>query len=61
MLWDFQGEEQKKLDVLSNDVFIKALVSSGRTVSSLTFFVIVIRLVTDLAVDAIASMKSPQP
>lgn len=28
-----QGEEQKKLDVLSNEVFIKALVSSGRTVS----------------------------
>jgi hypothetical protein len=27
-----QGEEQKKLDVLSNEVFIKALVSSGRTV-----------------------------
>ncbi|XP_024391965.1 fructose-1,6-bisphosphatase, cytosolic [Physcomitrium patens] len=26
-----QGEEQKKLDVLSNDVFINALVSSGRT------------------------------
>ncbi|PIM97382.1 Fructose-1,6-bisphosphatase [Handroanthus impetiginosus] len=26
-----QGEEQKKLDVLSNEVFIKALVSSGRT------------------------------
>ncbi|KAH1230576.1 Fructose-1,6-bisphosphatase, cytosolic [Glycine max] len=26
-----KGEEQKKLDVLSNDVFIKALVSSGRT------------------------------
>ncbi|MBA0555727.1 hypothetical protein Golob_025886, partial [Gossypium lobatum] len=25
------GEEQKKLDVLSNEVFIKALVSSGRT------------------------------
>lgn len=25
-----QGEEQKKLDVLSNDVFINALVSSGR-------------------------------
>ncbi|RDX82126.1 hypothetical protein CR513_37126 [Mucuna pruriens] len=25
------GEEQKKLDVLSNDVFIKALISSGRT------------------------------
>ncbi|KAF7812899.1 fructose-1,6-bisphosphatase, cytosolic [Senna tora] len=25
------GEEQKKLDVLSNDVFIKALKSSGRT------------------------------
>ncbi|VAH19599.1 unnamed protein product [Triticum turgidum subsp. durum] len=29
-----QGEEQKKLDVLSNEVFVKALVSSGRTVSS---------------------------
>ncbi|GMP79800.1 hypothetical protein CsSME_00035177 [Camellia sinensis var. sinensis] len=28
-----QGEEQKKLDVLSNEVFVKALVSSGRTVS----------------------------
>ncbi|KAE8683420.1 Fructose-1,6-bisphosphatase, cytosolic [Hibiscus syriacus] len=27
----FYGEEQKKLDVLSNEVFIKALVSSGRT------------------------------
>ncbi|KAL5195293.1 Fructose-1,6-bisphosphatase, cytosolic [Glycine soja] len=26
-----KGEEQKKLDVLSNDVFIKALISSGRT------------------------------
>ncbi|KAJ4822909.1 Fructose-1,6-bisphosphatase, cytosolic [Turnera subulata] len=26
-----KGEEQKKLDVLSNEVFIKALVSSGRT------------------------------
>ncbi|EFJ18090.1 hypothetical protein SELMODRAFT_233607 [Selaginella moellendorffii] len=26
-----QGEEQKKLDVLSNDVFVKALSSSGRT------------------------------
>uniref|UniRef100_A0A0D6R771 Fructose-1,6-bisphosphatase, cytosolic n=1 Tax=Araucaria cunninghamii TaxID=56994 RepID=A0A0D6R771_ARACU len=26
-----QGEEQKKLDVLSNEVFMKALVSSGRT------------------------------
>ncbi|XXG78131.1 hypothetical protein AAC387_Pa08g2139 [Persea americana] len=26
-----QGEEQKKLDVLSNDVFVKALISSGRT------------------------------
>ncbi|KAG0620962.1 hypothetical protein M758_4G257900, partial [Ceratodon purpureus] len=25
-----QGEEQKKLDVLSNDVFVNALVSSGR-------------------------------
>jgi fructose-1,6-bisphosphatase I len=32
-----QGEEQKKLDVLSNDVFINALVSSGRTVRSGTF------------------------
>ncbi|CAN8302602.1 unnamed protein product [Cochlearia groenlandica] len=28
---NIQGEEQKKLDVLSNDVFVKALVSSGRT------------------------------
>lgn len=28
----FQGEEQKKLDVLSNEVFVKALISSGRTV-----------------------------
>ncbi|KAI7998143.1 Fructose-1,6-bisphosphatase, cytosolic [Camellia lanceoleosa] len=26
------GEEQKKLDVLSNDVFVKALISSGRTI-----------------------------
>ncbi|GFZ09935.1 inositol monophosphatase family protein [Actinidia rufa] len=26
-----QGEEQKKLDVLSNEVFVKALVNSGRT------------------------------
>ncbi|KAK3031529.1 hypothetical protein RJ639_036043 [Escallonia herrerae] len=26
-----QGEEQKKLDVLSNQVFVKALISSGRT------------------------------
>ncbi|KAF9687086.1 hypothetical protein SADUNF_Sadunf02G0057200 [Salix dunnii] len=26
-----QGEEQKKLDVMSNEVFIKALASSGRT------------------------------
>ncbi|KAM1092781.1 hypothetical protein ACFX19_020314 [Malus domestica] len=26
-----QGEEQKKLDVLSNQVFVKALTSSGRT------------------------------
>ncbi|KAF5444578.1 hypothetical protein F2P56_033702 [Juglans regia] len=26
-----QGEEQKKLDVLSNEVFVKALISSGRT------------------------------
>jgi hypothetical protein len=25
-----QGEEQKKLDVLSNEVFIKALASNGR-------------------------------
>lgn len=30
-----KGEEQKKLDVLSNEVFIKALVSSGRTVLTL--------------------------
>lgn len=30
-----QGEEQKKLDVLSNEVFVKALVSSGRTVSKI--------------------------
>ncbi|PRQ20176.1 putative fructose-bisphosphatase [Rosa chinensis] len=29
------GEKQKKLDVLSNEVFIKALISSGRTVSLL--------------------------
>ncbi|KAK8308810.1 hypothetical protein V6Z11_D02G085400 [Gossypium hirsutum] len=28
---NIQGEEQKKLDVLSNEVFIKALVSRGRT------------------------------
>jgi hypothetical protein len=27
-----QGEEQKKLDILSNEVFVNALVSSGRTV-----------------------------
>ncbi|KAI9082443.1 hypothetical protein K1719_035586 [Acacia pycnantha] len=26
-----QGEDQKKLDVLSNEVFVKALISSGRT------------------------------
>uniref|UniRef100_A0A1D1YAA3 Fructose-1,6-bisphosphatase, cytosolic n=1 Tax=Anthurium amnicola TaxID=1678845 RepID=A0A1D1YAA3_9ARAE len=26
-----QGEEQKKLDVLSNEVFVNALISSGRT------------------------------
>ncbi|KAI4299041.1 hypothetical protein L6164_032537 [Bauhinia variegata] len=26
-----QGEEQKKLDVLSNEVFVKALITSGRT------------------------------
>jgi len=35
MPWLFdvrQGEEQKKLDVLSNEVFVKALVGSGRTV-----------------------------
>ncbi|KAG5525245.1 hypothetical protein RHGRI_031800 [Rhododendron griersonianum] len=30
-----QGEEQKKLDVLSNEVFVKALVSSGRTVTQI--------------------------
>ncbi|CAM8973170.1 unnamed protein product [Rhodiola kirilowii] len=28
---NIQGEEQKKLDILSNEVFVKALVSSGRT------------------------------
>jgi len=28
-----QGEEQEKLDVLSDEVFVKALISSGRTVS----------------------------
>ncbi|KAB2088131.1 Fructose-1,6-bisphosphatase, cytosolic [Gossypium arboreum] len=28
---NIQGEEQKKLDVLSNEVFVKALISSGRT------------------------------
>nr|Q8RW99.1 RecName: Full=Fructose-1,6-bisphosphatase, cytosolic; Short=FBPase; AltName: Full=D-fructose-1,6-bisphosphate 1-phosphohydrolase [Pisum sativum]AAM14744.1 cytoplasmic fructose-1,6-bisphosphatase [Pisum sativum] len=28
---NIQGEEQKKLDVLSNEVFVKALTSSGRT------------------------------
>ncbi|KAL1198786.1 Fructose-1,6-bisphosphatase, cytosolic [Cardamine amara subsp. amara] len=28
---NIQGEEQKKLDVLSNDVFVNALISSGRT------------------------------
>ncbi|XP_058191860.1 fructose-1,6-bisphosphatase, cytosolic-like isoform X2 [Rhododendron vialii] len=27
-----QGEAQKKLDVLSNEVFVKALISSGRTI-----------------------------
>jgi len=32
-VFGMKGEEQKKLDVLSNEVFIKALVSSGRTVS----------------------------
>ncbi|KAI3904545.1 hypothetical protein MKW98_014725 [Papaver atlanticum] len=32
-LANVQGEEQKKLDILSNDVFVKALISSGRTVS----------------------------
>jgi fructose-1,6-bisphosphatase len=31
----FKGEEQKKLDVISNEVFVKALISSGRTVSLL--------------------------
>ena len=35
-----KGEEQKKLDVLSNEVFIKALVSSGRTVSDYVIFFI---------------------
>lgn len=33
-----KGEEQKKLDVLSNEVFVKALVSSGRTVCYRVFF-----------------------
>lgn len=33
LLFWLKGEEQKKLDVLSNEVFVKALVSSGRTVS----------------------------
>ncbi|KAK7302481.1 hypothetical protein RJT34_13371 [Clitoria ternatea] len=28
---NIQGEEQKKLDVLSNEVFVNALISSGRT------------------------------
>lgn len=28
---NIQGEEQKKLDVLANEVFVKALISSGRT------------------------------
>ncbi|XP_043720437.1 fructose-1,6-bisphosphatase, cytosolic-like isoform X1 [Telopea speciosissima] len=32
-----QGEEQKKLDVLSNEVFINALKSSGRSVSCTPF------------------------
>lgn len=35
-----KGEEQKKLDVLSNDVFIKALKSSGRTVSDQLIFTV---------------------
>lgn len=34
-----KGEEQKKLDVLSNEVFVKALISSGRTVSQLFSFI----------------------
>jgi hypothetical protein len=35
----FQGEEQKKLDVLSNQAFVKALVGRGRTGSpSYAFF-----------------------
>lgn len=34
LLFGMKGEEQKKLDVLSNEVFIKALISSGRTVSN---------------------------
>ncbi|KAB1206964.1 Fructose-1,6-bisphosphatase, cytosolic [Morella rubra] len=32
-----QGEKQKKLDVLSNEVFVKALVSSGCTVGPSIF------------------------
>jgi len=37
-VFGMKGEEQKKLDVLSNEVFIKALVSSGRTVSDYVIF-----------------------
>lgn len=37
-VFGMKGEEQKKLDVLSNEVFIKALVSSGRTVSDCVIF-----------------------
>ena len=36
VLLSMQGEEQKKLDILSNDVFVNALRSSGRTVRRLT-------------------------
>jgi hypothetical protein len=33
LFFGVKGEERKKLDVLSNEVFCKALISSGRTVS----------------------------
>lgn len=36
-LFHFQGEAQKKMDVLSNEVFVKALISSGQTVSPSKF------------------------
>ena len=33
---NIQGEDQKKLDVISNDVFCNALRASGRTVRAAT-------------------------